>query len=121
MNKNIEIIVPGKLAAVKFSYIPFISDIQYTPDSEVRAYSEPLRITDDGVFLLNKDHPSYESLKNVLVPMTRLSEKQLHRKHGKLAKTPNVDKITETYKLCMEAEMERRKKAQKGGGRLWHL
>lgn len=113
MNRNIEVIVPGKLAAVKFSYIPFIGDIQYTPDSEIQAYTEPMRITDQGVFLLNKDHPSYESLKNVLAPLTWLSDKQLLRKHGKLAKVQNADKITETYKLCMEAEMERRKKAKR--------
>jgi len=113
MNRNIEIIVPGKLAAVKFSYIPFISDIQYTPDSEVQAYTEPLRITDGGMFLLNKDHPSYESLKNVLAPLTRLSEKQLHRKHSKLAKAPKVNKLSETYMLCIEAEMERREKAKR--------
>lgn len=113
MNNNIEIIVPGKLAAVKFSWIPFIGDIQYTPDSEVQAYTEPLRITDQGVFLLNKDHPGYNSLKNVLGPLTRLSDKQLSRKHKKLAQTKMTDKISETYMLCMEAEMERRKKAKR--------
>ena len=28
LNRNIEVIIPGKLAAVKFSYIPFIQEIE---------------------------------------------------------------------------------------------
>lgn len=113
MNKNIEIIVPGKLTAVKFTWIPFIREIEYKPDNEVPAYTEPLRISDQGVFLLNKDHPGYESLKNVLIPLTRLSDKQLFKKHGKLSNIPSTDKVAEIYKLCVEAEMERRQKAKR--------
>ena len=46
LNRNIEIIIPGKLAAVKFSYIPFIQEIEYTPDPDQPAYTEACRITD---------------------------------------------------------------------------
>ena len=114
MNKNIEIIIPGKLAAVKFSYIPFISEIKYTPDQDQQAYTEACRITDDGVFLLNKDRPGYELMKSVMREIISLPLHRLRRKRSKLASKRNQTPYEELYGLCLEAELERREKAKRG-------
>ncbi len=113
MNRNIEVIVPGKLAAVKFSYIPFIQEIEYTPDAEVPAYSESCRITSDGVLLLNKDVSGYEVLKEIFVGVVSSSRKQLRNQHIKIMRQSHRSSYDALYILCLEAEMERRKKAKR--------
>lgn len=110
MNQNIEIIIPGKLAAVKFSYIPFISEIQYTPDEKIPAYSECCRITDGGVMLLNKDVQGYDILKGIFSKVTLLSSKKLLRQINKYKNLPTLKPADELYTLCLEAERERREK-----------
>lgn len=114
LNKNIEIIIPGKLAAVKFSYIPFISEIEYTPDPDQPAYTEACRITDDGVFLLNKDLPGYELLKGIVRKVIRLPLHRLIRERAKLANKKAKTPYEDLYGLCLEAELERREKAKRG-------
>lgn len=114
LNRNIEFIIPGKLAAVKFSYIPFIPEIKYTQDPDQPAYTEACRITDDGIFLLNKDLPSYELMKDTMREIIRLPLHRLNRKRSKLANKKNQTPYEALYGLCLEAELERREKAKRG-------
>ena len=114
LNKNIEFIIPGKLAAVKFSDIPFIPEIEYTPTLDVPAYTEVCRITDQGVFLLNKDHPCYDSLKGTLREIIRLPLQRLNRKRAKLANKKSKTQYEELYGWFLDAELERREKARRG-------
>lgn len=116
LNRNIEVIIPGKLAAVKFSYIPFIPEIEYTPDPGQPAYTEACRITDDGVFLLNKDRPGYEVLKGIVQKIIRLPLQRLNRERAKLANKKAKTPYEDLYGLCLEAELERRAKAKKAKG-----
>lgn len=115
MNKNIEIIIPNKLAAVKFSYIPFISEITYTPDPETPAYTEALRITDQGMFLLNKDRPGCEVLQRILMQVIPLPYQRLRWQRKKLATKKHRNLYDNLFLLCIDAEQERRQKAKKGG------
>lgn len=112
MNKNIEIIIPGKLAAVKFSWIPFIKEIDYTPDPEIPAYSESCRITGDGVLLLNKDLAGYDTLKSIFASVIPLSRTRLRHRHKTLSVKSCRTPYDELYLLCLEAEQERREKAK---------
>ena len=114
LNRNIEVIIPGKLAAVKFSYIPFIQEIEYTPDPDIPAYTEYCRITDGGVFLLNKDSPGYELLKGIVRKVIRLPLHRLNRERSKLANKKAKTPYEDLYGLCLEAELERRDKAKRG-------
>lgn len=114
LNRNIEVIIPGKLAAVKFSYIPFIPEIEYTPDPDQLAYTEACRITDGGVFLLNKDLPGYELLKGIVRKVIRLPLHRLNRERSKLANKKAKTPYEDLYGLCLEAELERRDKAKRG-------
>ena len=99
LNRNIEVIIPGKLAAVKFSYIPFIPEIEYTPDPDIPAYTEYCRITDGGVFLLNKDSPGYELLKGIVRKVIRLPLHRLNREQGK-----TIVLITHNRELALETD-----------------
>ena len=114
LNRNIEVIIPGKLAAVKFSYIPFIPEIEYTPDPDQPAYTEACRITDGGGFLLNKDLPGYELLKGIVRKVIRLPLHRLNRERAKLANKKAKTPYEDLYGLCLEAELERREKAKRG-------
>ena len=114
LNRNIEFIIPGKLAAVKYSYIPFIQEIKYTPDPDQPAYTEACRITDDGIFLLNKDLPGYELMKGIMREVIPISIHRLHRKRLKLANKKTRTPYEELYGLCLDAELERREKAKRG-------
>lgn len=115
MNKNIEFIIPNKLAAVKFSYIPFISEIDYKPDPDTPAYTEDLRITDQGVLLLNKDRPGYDVLQKIFrqvvpLPYTRL---RWQRKSWQ-PKAAAVSMIIFICSVLMQS-MSGGKKSSKGG------
>lgn len=110
----IEFIIPGKLAAVKFSDIPFIPEIEYTPTKIVPAHTEVCRITDQGVFLLNKDHPCYELVNGILREIVRLPLWQLNRKRAKLANKKSKAQYEELYGWFLDAELERREKAKRG-------
>lgn len=113
MNKNIEIIIPGKLAAVKFTWIPFIQEIEYRPDDKVPAYTESCRITNEGILLLNKDRRGYEILKDIFKRVIPLSRKQLRNQHTKIKEKSHCSSYDELYMLCIEAEQERREKAKR--------
>lgn len=113
-NKNIEFIIPGKLPAVKFSYIPFIPEIEYAPDPDEPAFTEACRITDAGLFLLNKDKPGYELMKSIMQEIVPLSLHQLNRKRAKIANKRCKVPYEELYELCLGAELERREEARKG-------
>lgn len=117
-NKNIEVIIPGKLAAVKYSFIPFISEIDYTPDPAAPAYTEPMRITAEGVLLLNKEYKGWEVLRDVFKKIIPLSDKQLKRRHAKLAVSvvKRHNRIDELCMYCIEGEQERRQKEVKQHG-----
>lgn len=114
MNKNIEFIIPNKLAAVKFSYIPFISEIDYKPDPDTPAYTEDLRITDQGVLLLNKDRPGYDVLQKIFRQVVPLPYTRLRWQRKKLATKSRRSLYDNLYLLCIDAEHERRQKVKQG-------
>lgn len=120
MNKNIEILIPNRVAAVRFSYIPFMQEIEYTPDDTVPAYTEPLRITDDGrMFLLNKDHPAYSSVKDIIMRVSKMPKRALKLYRKSLMRKPQQSTHEILCTLCVDAEFERRakEKAVKGYGK----
>ena len=81
---------------------------------DVPAYTEVCRITDQGVFLLNKDHPCYDSLKGTLREIIRLPLQRLNRKRAKLANKKSKTQYEELYGWFLDAELERREKARRG-------
>jgi hypothetical protein len=111
MNQNIEVINP-QLWAVKFSFFPFISEIEYTPDSEVPPGEESGCITNDGLIILNKDHPGYDLLKDLFPKLMMKTSRQL-KKQLKTAKLMKSKSIYENlYATMLVVEAERRNKQQ---------
>lgn len=119
MNHNIEII-NDKLYAVKFTLIPFIKEINYTPEPNTKAFTEPLRISDKGIIILNKDHKVYKILKALILKVMKYKDKKLERKLKPMSgmKSNNVMRLC--YAIALQAELERRQK-EKGerGCKLW--
>ena len=117
MNKNIEVINPD-LYAVRFSLIPLMSDIDYKPDNEVPAYEEPLRVSNDGVIVLNKDNQLFEILKSQFPKTMKKKDKQLKKELNYLKSAKNKTDYHWIYLGIVEAEMQRRLK-RKGLKRFW--
>ena len=88
MNQNIEVI-NDKLWAVKFSFIPFIKEIDYIPVKEIAMFEEPARITNDGLLLLNKDNRGYPICKDMFIKLTNKTDKQLKKERVQALKLKN--------------------------------
>lgn len=107
MNKNIEVI-NEHLWAVKFSYIPYINEIEYKADPDTPAYTEPARLADDGLLILNKDYKGYNIMKATFIKIMKMSDKQLNFEieHFK----ENKSKYQIIYAVLLPCEAERRTK-----------
>ena len=110
LNYNIEILVPNKVAAVRFSYIPFIQEISYAPDPGIgpAAYAEPLRITSDGLFLLNKDHDGYEIIKGIVLSLINLPRAILKQRRTSLLANKHRRPYDNLCISCISGEIVRR-------------
>jgi len=109
MNQNIEIINPH-LWAVRFSFLPFISEIDYKPDSEIPAFEEFGRVTNEGLLILNKDYPGYKILKEWLPKLMNKKDKQLYKEIKASQALKNKTDWQTVYALMLQVEAERRKK-----------
>ena len=109
MNQNIEVI-NKHLWAVKFSYIPFISEIEYKPDGEIPAYQECGRITNDGILILNKDYPGFKFLIDLLSKLMKKRDKHLHKEIKAFQLQKNTSVMDQIYSSGLQVEIERRSK-----------
>ena len=109
MNKNIEVIAPD-IWAVRFSLIPFIVEIDYKPDSSVVAYEEPVRVSNDGIIILNKDNQLFEILKSQFPKTMKKKDKQLKKELNYLKLVKNKTDYHWIYLGMIETEMQRRLK-----------
>ncbi|KMY49237.1 hypothetical protein [Peribacillus loiseleuriae] len=112
MNRNIEVI-NKELWAVKFCFLPYITEIDYLPDPEIPMFEEPGRITNDGLMLLNKDHKGYPLLKGMFPKLMKKSNKQLKKELflGKRLKNKTANQIL--YASMVQVEIERRSRLKK--------
>jgi len=113
MNKNIEII-NEHLWAVKFSFLPFISEIDYKPDPEIPAYEEFGRVTNDGLLILNKDYPGFQILKEWMPKLMKKKDKQLNKEIKASQVLKNKTDWQNVYAAMLQVEAERRRK-ERGG------
>ena len=109
MNQNIEVI-NKHLWAVRFSYLPFMPGIDYKPDSEVPAYEEFGRVTNDGVLILNKDYPGFRILKEWIPKIMQKKDKQLLKEVKASKVLKNKTDWQTVYLLMLQVESERRGK-----------
>ncbi len=109
MNKNIEVINPH-LWAVRFNLIPLIPEIDYKPDSEIPAYTEFGRVTNDGVLILNKDYPGFRILKEWMPRVMRKKDKQLKKEIKVSQGIKNRTDWQMVYSSMLQVESERRGK-----------
>ena len=108
MNRNIEVLA-SNLWALKFSYIPFIAEIEYTPLEGVQKYEEFGNITPDGILLLNKDNRGYLYVKNIFLDLTKMNAGRLKRLKQKLEVKAQRDTQEEVLFWCVSSEIIRRK------------
>lgn len=113
MNQNIEVI-NNHLWAVKFSFIPFISEIEYKPDPEFPAYKEPARLLSDGLLILNKDDPNFEIWKHLFQRLMKKTDKQLKKELKKSQLLGEKTIWQKIYADGIQVEVERRLK-ERGG------
>ncbi|NBJ16632.1 MAG: hypothetical protein FNP40_13940 [Dehalobacter sp. 4CP] len=111
MNKNIEVI-NNRLWAVKFSFLQFISEIDYKPDSKM-VYEEPAHIVNDGILLLNKDCPGFEILKDYFPRIMIKKDKQLKKELTNAKHIKNKTHWDNLYHGMIQVEAERREKERK--------
>lgn len=116
MNQNIEVI-NNHLWAVRFSFLPYISEIDYKPDSEVPAYEESGCIINNGVLLLNKEHPGFEILKDYFPKIMNKTDKQLKKELNNANLIQNKTDWQNLYHSLLQVESERR--AKERGEKLW--
>lgn len=109
MNKNIEVINKD-LLAVKFSLLPLIKEIDYTPDEEIPAYEEFGRVTCDGILLLNKDYPAFRIFKDWMPRLMKKKDKQLKREIKASEALKNKTDWQVAYSAMLQVELERRSK-----------
>ena len=112
-NPNIEIINKN-LWAVRFSLIPYIPQITFTPDPALPLERIPGELGRNGLMLLNKDYKFYDQLKSATISAMKLKDKQIRREMKTLSRS-GLKNITQTiWNYCLLAEIERRK-YMKGG------
>lgn len=109
MNQNIEII-NKQLWAVKFSFLPFISEIDYKPDVEVPAFEEFGRATNEGILILNKDYPGYRIFKEWMPRLMKKKDKVLNKEIKASQALNNKTDWQTAYAAMLQVEAERRMK-----------
>lgn len=86
-NPNIEIISKN-LWAVRFSLIPFIPQISYTPDPEVAIEQVPGQFGPDGIMILNKDFKHFELVRKATRAVMKLKPRQIMKELDDLRRFP---------------------------------
>lgn len=109
MNQHIEVI-NDHLMAVKFSYIPFIKEIDYRPDNEIPMFEEPGRISTNGTLLLNKDYTGYAIIKSMYPEVMRKSDKRIQKELISAVRIREKTPRQIIYISMLELEKERRGK-----------
>lgn len=109
MNQNIEVI-NKHLWAVKFSFLPFISEIDYKADPEIPAYTEFGRVTSEGLLILNKDYQGFEILKSLFQKLMKKNDKQLTKEIKASQILNNKTDWEKVYANGLQVEAERRLK-----------
>ena len=108
LNSNIEVI-NDSLYALKFSFIPYISEVKYKADKEFPAYQEPARLDkENGIILLNKDHAGYELIKDAFIRAMKKNGNNLERDLLILKTKKDKTQIQVFYQCALECELERR-------------
>lgn len=114
MNPNIEVI-NNKLWAVKYTYLPYIQEIDIVPDKNISLYEEPGRIAPGGLMILNKDHPGFKILKDLFPRLMLKSQRQLKLEMQNHKALKNKTDYQNLYFAMLQVEKERRLKERKGG------
>lgn len=112
-NPNIEII-NANLWAVRFSLIPLIPQISYTPDPEIPLERLPSQLSPSGILLLNKDFKWFEILRRHSVSVMSLTTGKIKKEVVKKGRDPAKNPTEALYQYCLQAEL-RRRKIKKGG------
>jgi hypothetical protein len=109
MNPNIEVI-NKKLWAVRFSYLPYIQEIQIIPDKAFPIEDEPGRIAPGGLMILNKDYRGYDILKDLFPKLMKKKERIIEKelKAGQTLKEKS--NWQNLYYAMLQVEKERRLK-----------
>lgn len=111
MNKNIEVI-NSHLWAVKFSFLPFISEINYVPDAKIPIHEESGRITNEGILILNKDYPAFHILKDWFPKLMEKKDRQLKKEIEASKVLKNKNDWQNAYASMLQVEIERRLKGR---------
>lgn len=117
MNQNIEVI-NKHLWAVKFSFLPFISEISYKPDSEIPLEEQFGSISDDGVIILNKDYKGYTILRDNLYRVMSDTNRNLKKKKKYLEGKKGKSLWESFYLTMVNIELVRRKLIDKNDSEL---
>lgn len=114
MNPHIEVI-NDKLWAVRFSLLQWIKDIDYKPDPEIPMNEELVRISKEGITILNKDHKAYSLVKKFLPKLMKKSSKELSKELDRCALIANKQLSDYVYRLTVMLEIQRRKELKEMG------
>lgn len=107
MNTNIEIINPH-LWAVRFSWLPWISDITIERNPDIPPDRELARTTKEGILILNADFQHYEQAKAGFLKMQKTSLQDLNESWEALHSVPNKTAIQTLVQAMLVLEIDRR-------------
>ena len=107
MNTNIEVINPH-LWAVKFSWLPWISDISIELDSSIPIEHEIYRIIPKGIMVLNMDNEMFPLYAEQFPIFQKKKLKELKHKRDILEKVASRNFGQELYLAIVLAELNRR-------------
>lgn len=115
MNTNIEVINPH-LWAVKFSWLPWISELKLNLDPAYSSDEQVLAISDDGIIILNKDNPLYQLYRTHCPKYQKYKPKILKTLLADLESVAKRTNIQEDHRLMIQLELERRRKVGEHNG-----
>lgn len=101
--------INDKLWAVKFSYIPYIQEINYIPDESIPMGEEIGQLLDIGVILLNKENQAYEVYKEWFCKIMDKSNRQIKKILLNDKSFKNKNKWQSLYIEMLKIEQKRRK------------
>lgn len=107
MNKNIEVI-NERLWAVRFSLLQYIKEIEYEPDPEMPLEEEPLRISKEGILILNKDYKVYSLLREFFPKLMKRPRSELFKELERSALNKMESLRNCIYHIAITLEIQRR-------------
>ena len=108
LNKNIEVISKC-LWAVRFSLLQYIKEIDYEPDPEIPIEEEPLRISKEGILILNKDYKAYSLLREFFPKLMKRPRSELFKELERTASSKMESMKNCVYHIAITLEIQRRK------------